>query len=29
MLKELKKRGYYGTFACGFDEAKKVIDTDC
>jgi hypothetical protein len=26
MLRELKKRGYYANFACGFDEAKKIID---
>lgn len=26
MLKELKKLGYYGNFACGFDEAKWIID---
>ena len=26
MLEELNKRGYYATFACGFDEAKAIID---
>lgn len=26
LLKELKNRGYYANFACGFDEAIKIID---
>jgi hypothetical protein len=26
MLEELRAEGYYAVFACGFDEAKKVID---
>lgn len=26
MCRELKKRGYYATIACGLDEAIKVID---
>ena len=26
MLEELRKRGYKAEFACGFDEAKKLID---
>lgn len=26
MLEELKQRGYEAHFACGFDEAKKIID---
>lgn len=26
LLDELRKRGYVAEFACGFDEAKKIID---
>lgn len=26
MLEELRERGYMAEFACGFDEAKKIID---
>lgn len=26
LLDELRKRGYKAEFACGFDEAKKIID---
>lgn len=26
MLEQLRKRGYKAEFACGFDEAKKIID---
>lgn len=26
LLDELRKRGYAAEFACGFDEAKKIID---
>lgn len=26
MLEELKRRGYWAVFACGFEEAKRVID---
>lgn len=26
MLEELRRRGYAAEFACGFDEAKKIID---
>ena len=26
MLEELRKRGYMAEFACGFDEAKEIID---
>lgn len=26
MLEQLRRRGYMAEFACGFDEAKKVID---
>lgn len=26
VLDELRKRGYAAKFACGFDEAKKIID---
>lgn len=26
MLKDLKSRGFYATFAVGFDEAQKIID---
>lgn len=26
MLSELTEKGYYAVFACGFDEAKKIID---
>ena len=26
MLKSLDESGYYATFACGFDEAKEVVD---
>lgn len=26
MLKALNARGYYANFACGFDQAKKIID---
>jgi hypothetical protein len=26
MLKALRARGYYATFACGFDQAKSIID---
>ena len=26
MLEELRQRGYAAEFACGFDEAKKLID---
>lgn len=26
LLEELRKRGYKAEFACGFDEAKKIID---
>lgn len=26
MLEQLRQRGYMAEFACGFDEAKKVID---
>ena len=26
MLEELRKRGYKAEFACGFDEAKRIID---
>lgn len=26
MIHELRKRGYYASFAIGFDEAKRVID---
>lgn len=26
MLEELRRRGYAAEFACGFDEAKKLID---
>ena len=26
MLAELRNRGYAAEFACGFDEAKKLID---
>ena len=26
LLDELRKRGYEAHFACGFDEAKKIID---
>lgn len=26
MLEQLRQRGYVAEFACGFDEAKKIID---
>lgn len=26
MLEQLRRRGYVAEFACGFDEAKKIID---
>ena len=26
MLEQLRQRGYKAEFACGFDEAKKIID---
>lgn len=26
MLEQLRQRGYMAEFACGFDEAKKIID---
>lgn len=26
MLEQLRRRGYKAEFACGFDEAKKIID---
>lgn len=26
VLEQLRKRGYMAEFACGFDEAKKIID---
>jgi hypothetical protein len=26
VLEQLRKRGYVAEFACGFDEAKKIID---
>lgn len=26
MLEQLRRRGYMAEFACGFDEAKKIID---
>ena len=26
MLERLRQRGYEAHFACGFDEAKKIID---
>lgn len=26
MLEQLRRRGYIAEFACGFDEAKKIID---
>ncbi len=26
MLEQLRRRGYAAEFACGFDEAKKIID---
>jgi len=26
ILEQLRKRGYMAEFACGFDEAKKIID---
>ena len=26
LLEELRQRGYVAEFACGFDEAKKIID---
>jgi hypothetical protein len=26
LLEELRQRGYIAEFACGFDEAKKIID---
>ena len=26
VLKQLRKRGYIAEFACGFDEAKEIID---
>ena len=26
MLEKLRRRGYMAEFACGFDEAKKIID---
>lgn len=26
VLEQLRKRGYIAEFACGFDEAKKIID---
>ena len=26
MLDRLRRRGYFATFACGFDEAKHIID---
>lgn len=26
MLEQLRQRGYIAEFACGFDEAKKIID---
>ena len=26
LLEELRRRGYIAEFACGFDEAKKIID---
>lgn len=27
VIEKLKERGYYATFACGFEEAKEVIDS--
>lgn len=27
MLKDLNERGYFATFACGFEEAKEIIDS--
>ena len=27
MLEQLRQRGYMAGFACGFDEAKKIIDS--
>lgn len=26
MLEQLRQRGYMAEFACGFDEAKEIID---